>query len=47
MASLTHYSDGGVATATASLFDARGPIGNGASTAIANSNFKPANAKNV
>lgn len=43
MASLTHYSDGGVAAATASLFDTRGPIGNGVSTAIANPNFKPAN----
>jgi Thioesterase-like superfamily len=41
MASLTHYSDGGVATATASLFDRRGPIGNGVSVAIANPNFKP------
>jgi acyl-coenzyme A thioesterase PaaI-like protein len=47
MASLTHYGDGGVATATASLFDARGPIGNGVSTAIANSNFNPTNAENL
>ncbi|CAN5725941.1 thioesterase family protein [soil metagenome] len=42
MASLTHYSADGIATATASLFDQRGPIGNGLSTAIANPNFKPA-----
>jgi hypothetical protein len=41
MASLTHYSDAGIATATASLFDGRGPIGTGVSTAIANPNFKP------
>jgi hypothetical protein len=40
MASLTHYSDSGVATATASLFDKRGPIGNGVSTAISNPNFQ-------
>jgi acyl-coenzyme A thioesterase PaaI-like protein len=29
LAALTHYSDGGIATGTASLFDARGPIGTG------------------
>jgi acyl-coenzyme A thioesterase PaaI-like protein len=47
MASLTHYSHSGVATATASLFDVHGPIGNGVSTAIANFNFNPTNAENI
>lgn len=39
LASLTHYSDAGVATGSASLFDTAGPIGSGMSTAIANFNF--------
>lgn len=39
MAAVTHYSDGGIATGTASLFDANGPIGVGTSTAIANTTF--------
>jgi acyl-coenzyme A thioesterase PaaI-like protein len=39
LAALTHYSDAGVATATASLFDTRGPIGSGTSTAVANLHF--------
>lgn len=43
LAALTHYSDAGVATGSASLFDALGPIGSGVSTAIANFNFDPDN----
>jgi acyl-coenzyme A thioesterase PaaI-like protein len=39
MAALTHFSDGGLATGTAALFDTRGPIGNGVTTAIGNPNF--------
>ncbi|WP_024440439.1 thioesterase family protein [Mycobacterium sp. UM_WGJ] len=39
LAALTHYSDAGVATGSASLFDTLGPIGSGVSTAIANLNF--------
>lgn len=39
LASLTHHSDAGVATGSASLFDTIGPIGTGVSTAIANFNF--------
>ena len=39
LAALTHYSDAGVATGSASLFDTLGPIGSGVSTAIANFNF--------
>lgn len=39
LAALTHYSDAGIATGTASLFDARGPIGSGTSTAVANLHF--------
>ncbi|WP_199253685.1 thioesterase family protein [Mycolicibacterium mengxianglii] len=39
LAALTHYSDDGVATGTASLFDTRGPIGSGMSTAVANLHF--------
>lgn len=42
LAALTHYSDAGVATGSASLFDTLGPIGNGVSTAIANFNFDAA-----
>jgi acyl-coenzyme A thioesterase PaaI-like protein len=39
LAALTHYSEAGVATGTASLFDTRGPIGSGTSTAVANLHF--------
>jgi hypothetical protein len=39
LAALTHYSDAGVATGTATLFDRHGPIGSGVSTAIANLTF--------
>lgn len=39
MASLTHYSSGGLATGTASLFDAHGPIGTGVTTSITNPHF--------
>lgn len=41
LASLTHYSDGGVASGSAVLVDHRGPIGNGVSVAIAQSGFAP------
>ncbi|BBZ05403.1 hypothetical protein MCHIJ_48400 [Mycolicibacterium chitae] len=39
MAALTHYSEVGLATGTASLFDTRGPIGTGVTTAVANPHF--------
>lgn len=39
LAALTHYSEAGIATGTASLFDTRGPIGSGTSTAVANRHF--------
>jgi Thioesterase-like superfamily len=39
LAAIIHHSHAGVATGTASLFDSRGPIGTGTSTAIANPNF--------
>lgn len=39
LAAVTHYSAGGVATGSTSLFDTLGPIGSGLSTAIANSGF--------
>lgn len=39
LAAVTHYSDDGIATGTASLFDVGGPIGSGMSTAIANPTF--------
>ncbi|ORV41207.1 hypothetical protein AWC02_17465 [Mycolicibacter engbaekii] len=42
MAALTHYSDAGVATGSAALFDGSGPIGTGVSTAIANFTFDAA-----
>ncbi len=42
LAALTHYSDAGVATGSASMFDTLGPIGSGVSTAIANFNFDAA-----
>ena len=41
LASLTHFSDDGVATGSAVLVDRRGPIGNGVSVAIAQSGFRP------
>ncbi|UXA16051.1 thioesterase family protein [Mycobacterium sp. SMC-4] len=41
MAALTHYSADGVATGSATLFDAQGPIGTGVSAAIANFSFNP------
>lgn len=47
LASLTHYSDAGVATGSAALFDTSGPIGNGVSTAIANFNFDPSREKSA
>jgi hypothetical protein len=39
LAALTHYSDAGIATGSASLFDVRGPIGTGVTTAAANPHF--------
>ncbi|QNJ96184.1 thioesterase family protein [Mycolicibacterium fluoranthenivorans] len=39
LAALTHYSDAGVATGTATVLDHRGPIGSNISTAIANYDF--------
>ncbi len=39
---LTHYSAAGIAVGSASLFDARGPIGSSITTAASNSNFRPA-----
>jgi len=41
LAGLTHYSAGGIAVGSASLFDAHGPIGSSMTTAAANSNFRP------
>jgi hypothetical protein len=41
LASLTHYSHDGVATGSAVLVDAHGPIGNCVSVAIAHSGFRP------
>jgi acyl-coenzyme A thioesterase PaaI-like protein len=41
LAGLTHYSAGGIAVGSASLFDAQGPIGGSMTTAAANSNFRP------
>jgi len=38
---LSHYSADGIAVGSASLFDARGPIGSSLTTAAANSNFRP------
>ncbi len=40
LASLTHYSEAGIATGAASMFDARGPIGCGVTTSAANQHFK-------
>jgi hypothetical protein len=42
LASLTHCSHDGVATGSAVLVDHKGPIGSGASVAIAHSGFRPA-----
>lgn len=39
LAALTHYSAAGIATGSASLFDASGPIGTGVTTAASNSHF--------
>lgn len=41
LAALTHHSFDGVATGSATLFDADGPIGTGLSASIANFNFTP------
>ena len=45
LASLTHYSDDGVATGSAVLVDHKGPIGNAVSVAIAHSGFLPSSAE--
>jgi acyl-coenzyme A thioesterase PaaI-like protein len=39
LAALTQYSADGIAVASASLFDASGPIGNGVTTSASNANF--------
>jgi hypothetical protein len=39
LAALTHYSAEGIAVGSATLFDARGPIGTGLTTSAANPNF--------
>ncbi|OBJ78455.1 thioesterase family protein [Mycobacterium colombiense] len=41
LASLTHHSHEGVASGSAVLVDAKGPIGTGVSVAIAHSGFRP------
>ncbi|WP_437339997.1 thioesterase family protein [Mycobacterium asiaticum] len=41
LASLTHYSDDGVATGSAVLVDHKGPIGNCVAVAVAQSGFQP------
>ncbi|GFG83931.1 hypothetical protein BST10_20390 [Mycolicibacter algericus DSM 45454] len=41
LASVTHYSQSGVATGVATIFDREGPIGSGMATALANSGFTP------
>ena len=41
LAALTHYSNAGIATGVATLFDEIGPIGSGMATAIANPGFSP------
>ena len=41
LASLTHYSQDGVATGSAVLVDRQGPIGSGVSVAVAHSGFRP------
>jgi hypothetical protein len=44
LASLTHHSHDGVASGSAVLVDAKGPIGTGVSAAIAHSGFRPPSA---
>ncbi len=39
LSALTHYSDAGIATGSASVFDVHGPIGTGVTTAAANPHF--------
>ncbi|RAV02822.1 thioesterase family protein [Mycolicibacter senuensis] len=39
LASVTHYSQAGVATGVATIFDREGPIGSGMATALANPGF--------
>jgi acyl-coenzyme A thioesterase PaaI-like protein len=39
LAALSHYSDAGIGTGSASLFDVHGPIGSGVTTAAANPHF--------
>ncbi|MBX9921768.1 MAG: thioesterase family protein [Mycolicibacterium frederiksbergense] len=41
LSALTHYSDAGVATGTATLFDRHGPIGSGIATALLSPGFAP------
>jgi hypothetical protein len=41
LASLTHHSHDGVASGSAELVDAKGPIGTGVSVAVAHSGFRP------
>jgi acyl-CoA thioesterase superfamily protein len=41
LAALSHFSAAGIATGTAALFDANGPIGHGMTTAASNPRFKP------
>ena len=45
LASLTHYSNEGVATGSAVLADHKGPLGNAVSVAIAHSGFRPLSAQ--
>ncbi|WP_395309096.1 thioesterase family protein [Mycobacterium sp. AMU20-3851] len=41
LSALTHYSDAGVATGSATLFDRSGPIGSGMATALLSPGFAP------
>ncbi|MEB3065104.1 thioesterase family protein [[Mycobacterium] zoologicum] len=41
LAAVTHYSQSGVATGVATIFDREGPIGSGMATALANPGFAP------
>jgi Thioesterase-like superfamily len=41
LASLTHYSDNGIATGSAVIVDHKGPVGSTMSVAIAHSGFRP------
>lgn len=41
LTALTHYSDDGISTGTAAVFDRHGPIGNATATALANPGFAP------